>query len=180
MSLGLTPGLSCVGLCVIAFPAGSQGIGRLIEHDVLIGTRPSQRKKLGIPEPSPLSSIAELARRFKVHALLLETLLERHLPRIIAVGPAAKNKEPAAFWEAASRAICSMATVFRIPSHVVTKADIAQHFQGPIAIELDRRLSEPLQSSDRRVLLAAAAAIVAYDGYRVQLPGFDPARLRTG
>lgn len=176
LSLGITPGLSSVGYCFLAF----EPTGRItaVDFDVLIGTRPSQRRKLGIPDPTPLSSLTELMERFRVHSYLLEILMERFTPIVVAVGPPARSREPAVFSQAASGAIQLLGSALGIPVHLVDKLSINRRFPGAhFARDIQERLEERIRSTDRRVLLAAASAFVAFELERPKLAAFNRAEL---
>lgn len=174
--MGITPGLSSVGFCSLAFsPDG--GI-RPVEYDILIGTRPSQRKKLGIPEPSAFSSLAELVKRFRVHGYILEILMERHEPVCVAIGPPAKTREPAEFSVAATMAIQTMGQLIGIPVYQVDKRQINSYFPGAhFARDIQERMATKVESTDRRILLAAASAYVAFQLERPHLKGFNQGQM---
>jgi hypothetical protein len=176
VAMGITPGLSSVGFCSLSFDPS----GRIqpVEYDILIGTRPSQRRKLGIPEPTAASSLTELLTRFKVHGYLLKVLIERHEPVCVAVGPPAKAAEPAEFSRAATLAVQGMGQLLGIPVYVVDKALINRYFPGAhFARDIQERLKERVSSTDRRILLAAASAYVAFQLERPNLKGFDQGQL---
>lgn len=175
--MGITPGLASVGFCSLLF--FSNGKIEPVEYDILIGTRPSQRKKLGIPEPSALSSLSELIERFRVHSYILEVLMERHEPVCVAVGPPAKTREPAVFSVAASQAIQAMGRLIQVPVLEIDKRLINRHFPGAhFARDIQERLGRRrIKSSDRRILLAASSAYVAFQLVRPTLKGFEPGQL---
>jgi Holliday junction resolvasome RuvABC endonuclease subunit len=158
--LGVAPGLTSASFAVLAFSANNAP--QVLDYDVLIGTRPSQLAKLGIPALELLSNITELAKRFKVHRLVIEVIVERHTPCLIALAPAARSKEPSAHVAGARMAVRSMAALFDLPVFDVTKEKINRVFQGEkLLTAVQRRLYVPIGSSDRRVMLAAGAALVA-------------------
>lgn len=176
LSLGITPGLSSVGYCFLAF----EPAGRIltVDWDVLIGTRPSQRKKLGIPEPTPQSSPSELMKRFRVHGYLLEVLMERHTPVVVAIGPPSRSREPAVFWQAAAAGIEILGDTLGVPVHRIDKPAINRTFPGAhFARDIQEHLADPITSTDRRVLLAAASAYVAFELERPKLAAFNRGQL---
>ena len=174
--MGITPGLSSVGFCSLAF--FSNGRIRPVEYDILIGTRPSQRAKLGIPEPTALSSLQELCDRFRVHGYILEILMERHAPVCVAIGPPAKTREPAVFSLAATQAIQTMGALMGISVHSIDKKIINRHFPGAhFARDIQEKLVRKVESTDRRILLAAASAYVAFQLERPNISGFEESQL---
>lgn len=176
VAMGITPGLASVGFCALEFERA--GKIRAIDFDILIGTRPTQRKKLGIPEPTALSSLTELVDRFRVHGHLLKVIVERHEPIVVAVGPPAKTREPVEFSIAATKAIQAMGQLIGIPVYEVNKTLINQYFPGAhFARDIQLRLTRKVKSTDRRILLAAASAYVAFQLERPKLTGFAPGKL---
>jgi hypothetical protein len=158
--LGVAPGISSASFAVLAFSQAEPP--RVVDYDVLIGTRPSQLRKLGIPEVDLISNVVDLAKRFKVHRLVIEVICERHMPCMVAVGPAAKSKEPYPHVAGARMALHAMAALFELPVCDVSKEALHGAFRGEkLLTAVQRRLACPIGSSDRRVMLAAAAAMVA-------------------
>jgi hypothetical protein len=158
--LGVAPGLTTASFAVLAF--SQKYPPRVLDYDVLIGTRPSQLRKLGIPELEFISSAVELAKRFKVHRMVIEVICERHTPCLVAVGPAAKTKEPDPHVAGARMALHAMAALFDLPVYDVSEQELKGAFRGEkLQTAVQRRLVSPIGSSDRRVMIAAASAMVA-------------------
>lgn len=161
--LGIAPGLSAVGYCVLDIDA--QGLAHCLDYDVWSGNRTAQLDRANANLST--ATIAQLIRRFHCHALLVDVLFERHYPLVLSIGPPATSKEPDKHVRAASKALKDMARPFGIRVHTFTKDQLRDAFPGEkLRTLVQDRLASPIGSKDRRVLRAAGAALAAANEVR--------------
>jgi hypothetical protein len=163
--LGIAPGLSAVGYCVLDIDA--RGVGHCLDYDVLMGNRAAQLGRANAD--LSLATLAQLIHRFRVHRMIIEVVCERHYPCVLAIGPAALSREPPEFIVAARKALTDMAGFFGLRVVDVTKHALRETFPGEKLPGLVQdRLAAPIGSRDRRVLRAAGAALVAASEVRAE------------
>jgi len=160
--LGLSPGLSSVGYCVLDIDSG--GIGHCLDYDILMGNRAAQLSRASAD--LTLANIAQLIRRFRIHRRIIEVLCERHYPYALAIGPGVR-REPEDHVDAARRALVDMAGFFGIRIIDVSKSELRATFPGEkLHLMVQERLATPIGSRDKRILRAAGSALVAASGLR--------------
>lgn len=163
--IGVSPGLSAVGYCVL--DVDPQGMAHCLDFEVLTGNRAAQLERAGID--IALATAAQLVSRFQIHSKILNVVLERYYPCVIAVGPAALSREPPAFIEAAVTALQSSASLFGLQVKFVDQDQLRDAFPGErLAAAVQSRLSTPIGSRDKRVLRAAAAGLAAAQEVRTE------------
>jgi Holliday junction resolvasome RuvABC endonuclease subunit len=151
--LGLTSGLTSIGYSIVEVTAPTEL--RQLECNVLAGTR--------------MKNVHTLKRCYS-HHLVLQVLLERHPPMLIALGPALSAKEPAEYVGAMRTMIRTCAELIRIPLlEFENESEITATLKYGDAARRPRRLNGlvayhlggPLPSRDRRAVLATATALAA-------------------
>lgn len=81
IALGITPGIRSLGYCVLQVNQNRRA--ELVDTDVLHAGR-----------RTPAHDAADVARRTRSHHLILDVVLRRNPPAVIALGPSADAKEP--------------------------------------------------------------------------------------
>lgn len=162
--LGIAPGLTAVGYCVLQVDENS-GIVHCLDYDVLMGNRAAQLDRANANLAT--ATIAQLVQRFHAHALILSVVFERHYPLVLAIGPAATTKEPDKHIRAARQALKDMAKLFGIRVITISKEQLKDAFPGEkLRSVVQDRIATPIGSRDRRVLRAAGAALAAANEVR--------------
>lgn len=159
--LGISPGLRSLAYCVLVFRDDSP-VAEQIDADVNRGGR-------GKPK-NPF----ELTRFARVHALILDIVLDRNPPAIVVIGPS--EPEPPEYLDAVRAMVFSLAVALRIP--VVDLAE-PKALNSALGVATDRalkiavsdRVKGRVQTRDRRQWLATAAAVAGAEHQR---------RLRSG
>jgi hypothetical protein len=148
--LGIAPGVQALAYSVVAF--NGVPLGHPIDCDVLHGGRAPQSQ-----------STFALAKRCRVHHLVLGVVLDRNPPGVIAVGPPVTPKEPPEYVAAIRLMIGALAAGFNVP--VVDVPDRRQLMEAIAEGErslwgaVKKNLSVPLGSRDQRILLATGTAV---------------------
>ncbi len=163
--IGVAPGLKSLSYAVIN---ATEATPRIIDKDVLLGPRGA--------------SLVNLARKAYVHELILSVVLERELetfgkaprPRaILALGPACNQKEEEqnpAHVVAVRIMLTALARRFGLPVVPVRERGMRWALR-PGKREswysvANRRLSEPLDTDERKLVLAVAIALAGPALYR--------------
>lgn len=146
--LGVSPGLRALAYSVMR--AGDPP--RSIDHDVLLGGR--------------VSETTDLAKKAHVHALVLEVVLERDPPQIIALGPPCNAKEPKEHVDAAVAMIRQLAARTSARALVFGEAHLVAALCLPresLPRAVNRLLgpTQPIDTDDRRLVRAVAASLAA-------------------
>jgi len=159
--VGISPGLSAVGYCVLDVDAA--GRAHCLTYDVLTGNRAAQLERAGID--ISIANVVQLATRFRIHSRILNVVLERYYPCVVAIGPAAINKEPPKFVEAAVSALHETALLFGLKVVTVSEAELHDRYpKERLPTLVQSRIETPIR--DRRVLRAAAAGLAAAESVR--------------
>lgn len=143
--LGITPGLKSLAYSVMDV----SGPPQVIDHDILLGGRVKD-------------SLAAIAKKAYVHALVLDVVFERDPPVVLAIGPPSR-KEPPEYIAAVQLMLATLARKFGVRITLLDEA-LMNDILTPSPREslervVSRRLGSPLGSSDRRIVLAAAIAL---------------------
>ncbi len=148
--LGIAPGLKSLAYSVLDI---SKGYARCVDHDVLLGGRIKN-----------LNSLAEFAKKAYVHALILDVVFERDPPIALAIGPACNPKDPELHLSAVTLMLKTLANKFGVQVLPVDAALMDQILtpspRESLLRVVNRRLTAPLDSDDRRQVLATAVALV--------------------
>lgn len=145
--IGVAPGLNALAYAVIE--AGDATL--CVDHDVLHA------------RPLSVESIRNPYKRSRIHQMVLGVVAERYPPALLVVGPVADPKEEPDHVQASRDVLAAMAVHFRVPIETIDsrEAVLAAHGTGirSMGRSVNRCLDEPLDSRDRRIVLAAAAAL---------------------
>lgn len=147
--LGVSPGLKALAYSVIR--AGSPPCA--IDHDVLLGGRIK-------------GSLADLPKKAHVHALVLDVVLERDPPQVIALGPPCNLKEAPEYVQAAIAMLKQMASragvpVIDMPEALLLKALCLPRESLPRAVNRLLGQETPLGTDDPRLVRAVGTALAA-------------------
>lgn len=144
--LGITPGLKSLAYSVM----NVSGPPEVIDHDILLGGRIED-------------SLTAIAKKAYVHALILDVVFERDPPLVLAIGPPCNRKEPPAHIAAVQLMLVTLARKFgvRITSldETLMNTILTPSPRESLQRVVSRRLGTPLDSSDRRIVLASAIAL---------------------
>lgn len=146
IALGIVPGLASMGYCVVDV---SLPIVNPLDCDVLLGSKLK-------------NSTATLLKKAAVHRLVLDIVLERTPPAILALGPPLNTKEPPEHIEAVRYMLRMVARTINIPVVEMDMQLICQTLgldERSLARKVRKQLQHPLGSRDRRLLIATAVAI---------------------
>lgn len=154
--IGISPGLKALSYSVINC-AGP--VPWVIDKDVLLGPRIKE-------------GVVDLVKKAYVHYLILDVILERELetfgkaPRpttVLAIGPPCNPKEPPERVQAVRVMLTTLAEKFGVPVVSVDETCLREALD-PSPREswirvADRRLSEPLDTKDGKIVLAVVVAL---------------------
>lgn len=144
--LGIAPGLKSIAYSVLSVQGPKV---TTIDHDVLLGGR--------------LNSLANLAKKAYVHALVLDVVFERDPPHALAIGPACNPKEATPHVWAVRLMLSELAQKFGVGVLDIDEQAMArtleQRPKESLARAVNRRLGSPLDSDDRRLVLAVGVAL---------------------
>lgn len=147
--LGIAPGLKSIAYSVLSVTSGQDGKVTTVDHDVLLGGR--------------LNSLANLAKKAYVHALVLDVVFERDPPEVLAIGPACNPKEPLPHVWAVRVMLSELAHKFGVRVVDVDEALMTSTLdpspRESLARCVNRRLGSPLDSDDRRLVMAVGVAM---------------------
>lgn len=143
--LGIAPGLKSLAYSVLDISAGA---ATCLDHDVLLGGR--------IP-------LAAFAKKAYVHALILDVVFERDPPALLAIGPPCNPKEPVEHLFAVAVMLKTLANKFRVnvldvDARLLGEALTLSPRESLLRV-VNRRLKTPLDSDDKRRVLATATAL---------------------
>lgn len=155
IALGIAPGLHSVAYSVVATVAAASCPSYLkpIDADVLHAGR-------GL---TPRDAW-EIARRCRAHRLVLDIVLDRHPPAVLAFGPPCDPTEDPANVALVRLALRTIGDLLRIPVYDFGTYDLLQAaftVDDPRAVSayVRRAVNRAPLSRDKRVLLATAAAV---------------------
>lgn len=132
----------------------------------------------------PLSHESSIAKRCRVHQLVLSVVFERHLPAVLSIGPPLDRKEPPEHVAAVETLLRAIATGLGLEVHSFgTERDLLNALDPKptgkqIGRQVNKILDRPLTSRDRRVVLATATALAAVRD-RLDTRRFDALPART-
>lgn len=145
--LGIAPGLKSLAYSVLSVDGQSV---TPIDHDILLG---GHLKK----------SLAGLAKKAYAHALILDVVFERNPPAVLAIGPPCNPGEPSEHLEAVRTMLALVSGQFGVriapidEPLMTTELELAP--KETLGRAVNRALGAPLDSSDRRLVLAVGIAI---------------------
>ena len=150
IALGVTPGISSVGYCVLEYNGNCKCDP--LDADILPGSRLVKGEL----------TLAQLVKRFQVHRMLLSVVWERHLPLVLAIGPPA-GREPPVNAETAAGILASLGVAFGVPVIHVSRKELQKAFhcnqKRKLAAVVGQNLLHPIGSRDKRLVAAAATAM---------------------
>lgn len=145
--LGIAPGLRSLAYSVMSVEGSTL---TPVDHDILLG---GHFKK----------SIATLAKKAYAHALILDVVFERNPPTVLAIGPACNAGEPLDHLDAVRTMLSLISGQFGVR---VTSIDeplmhsaLGLGAKETLGRAVTRTLGGPLDSSDRRLVLAVGIAL---------------------
>lgn len=150
IALGIAPGLKALAYSVIRADSPPCPV----DHDVLLGGRIK-------------GSLADLPKKAHVHALVLEVVLERDPPDVIAIGPACNVKEPLEHVQAAIAMLSQLADRVGVQILLVSEERLQQTLCMPkesLQRAVNRLLGQetPLDTDDPRLVRAVATSLTGY------------------
>lgn len=144
--LGIAPGLKSLAYSVLSVEGSKV---TTIDHDVLLGGR--------------LNSLANLAKKAYVHSLVLDVVFERNPPHSLAIGPACNPKEPGTHVWAVRLMLTELSQQFGVGVVDVDEPLMTRTLdprpRESLARVVNRHLGSPLDSDDRRLVLAVGVAM---------------------
>lgn len=112
----------------------------------------------------------EIAKRCRAHHLLLDVILRRHPPAILALGPRLDRREPDEHVAAVRLLIHALGTGLNVPLYdYAERSDLLEALgaNGRGLSGLVRaQLGDGISSKDRRIVLASGAALAAVREFR--------------
>jgi hypothetical protein len=172
--IGVAPGLKALTYAVLEFPR-VPAPAIVLDKDVLLGPKlPGRDDEAGF-----LKGLVELTKKAYVHHLILEVVFERVLVPFgrakkpwaaLAIGPPCNPKEPPEHVRAVSVMVTHLARRFQIPTMPVTDHRMQQvlvpaHRESWLRV-CDRFIAEPLDTEDKKSVLAVAIALTGGLVYR--------------
>lgn len=155
--LGIAPGLGALAYSVLESVDGQAP--EPLDSDVLHAGRRLDG-----------ATALEIARRCRAHHLLLDVILRRHPPAIVATGPQLDKKEAPEQVAAVRLLIVGVASAMNVPHYDYSNRDTLLHALGANGRGLSgivrRELGEGISSKDRRIVLASGAALAATAEHR--------------
>ena len=147
--LGIAPGLDALAYSVVWWKDDGDVIA--VDTDIL-RCRPLSLEGKRNPE-----------KRSRVHMLVLSVVAERFPPTQICIGPVIDPREPELHVQAALLMIRAVAAAGGVPViRIETEADLFRRLDARpprLGPAVQRRLTAPIGTRDRRIVLATAAAV---------------------
>lgn len=164
--IGIAPGLKALTYSVLEFSRTAPTL--VLDKDVLLGPKlPGRDDEAGF-----LKGLVGLTKKAYVHHLILEVIFERVLVPFgsakkpwaaLAIGPPCNPKEPPEHVAAVRVMLTHLAHRFQVPVAHVDESRM-QEALLPTAREswlrvVNRSINEPLDTQDRKTVLAVAVAL---------------------
>ena len=164
--IGVAPGLKSLTYSVTEIHGSRPAV--VLDKDVLLGPR-VQAAESG---PGFIAALVDLGKKAYVHRLVLDVVFERALVpigraarpgAILAIGPPCNPKEIPAHVHAVRVMLSSLAAQFAVPVLHLDEPKM-QELLAPKPREswfrvANARLNEPLDTDDRKIVLAVAIAL---------------------
>lgn len=150
--IGVAPGLNALAYSVLELAPGSRP--RSVDHDVL--------------HARPLSpeSFTNPYKRGRIHQMVLGVVAERYPPSLLVIGPVLDPREEPAHVQASRDVLAKMAEHFRMALVSLDTRDaitaVLQSEGKSLGRAVNQLLDEPLDSRDRRIVLATAAGLAGW------------------
>jgi Holliday junction resolvasome RuvABC endonuclease subunit len=145
--LGIAPGLKSLAYSVMSVEGS---VLTPVDHDILLG---GYLKK----------SVAALAKKAYAHTLILDVVFERNPPTVLAIGPACNPGEPVEHLDAVRTMLSLISSRFGVRATVFDdesmQAALGLKPKETLGRAVTRVLGAPLDSADRRLVLAAGIAL---------------------
>jgi hypothetical protein len=104
-------------------------------------------------------------KRSRVHQLVLSVVAERWPPTVVCIGPPLDPREPELHVQATLVMLRAVAAAMGVPiQRIESEAELFRRLDARpprLGPAVQRRLTSPLGTRDRRIVLATAAAVAA-------------------
>lgn len=149
--LGIAPGLDALAYSVVWWKESGDAV--TVDTDVL-RCRPLSLEGKRNPD-----------KRSRVHQLVLSVVTERFPPTQICIGPQLDPREPELHVQATLMMLRAIAAAAQVPVlRIETEAELFRRLEARpprLGPAVQRRLTAPIGTRDRRIVLATAAAVAA-------------------
>lgn len=150
--LGVAPGLDALAYSVVWWQDGGQVV--TVDADVLRC------------RPLSLESKLNPNKRARVHQLLISVVTERFPPTQIVIGPQLDPREPELHVQATLMMLRAVAAAASVPvARIESEGELFERLGARpprLGPAVQRRLTSPLGTRDRRIVLATATAVASH------------------